>query len=164
MIKIFVYILIGTCLITFESSMLSFLPIEFFKPDLGIPLIIYATLFLGPQGGLIISLLIGLTQEILSNSPHGAILFTKISIFLITTFLKNKIYIDSRYSFSYVCSGFVVLESFLFLTLSLLARGETSNIINVMFYTIPNAIFTGFFSIFIFSLVEYLNVKYLNEE
>ena len=63
-----------------------------------------------------------------------------------------------------MCSGFVVLESFLFLTLSLLSKGETGNILNVMFYTVPNAIFTGFLSILIFAFMEYLDMKYLSRE
>lgn len=164
MIRLPLYLLIGISLITIESSALSLLPIEFFKPDLGIPLIIYTTLFLGPPAGLIASLVLGLVQEILSNAPAGSILFTKLSIFLIASFLKSKIYIDSKYSFSSICSGFVILESFLFLVLSLLSKGETSNIVNVTFYTIPNAIFTGFFSIFIFSFIGHLDTKFLGRE
>jgi rod shape-determining protein MreD len=162
--KVFVYILIGLILTILESSTLSFLPIEFFKPDFGMPFIVYTAFFLGPQAGLITSILIGLIQEIMSNSPHGSMLFTKVSIFIMSTFLKNKLYIDSRYSFSYICGGFVLFESFLFLILSFLSKGETKNIVNMLFYTIPNAIFTGFVSIFIFSLIEFLNEKYLNRE
>jgi rod shape-determining protein MreD len=164
MIRLPVYMLIGISMITVESSVLSLLPIEFFKPDLGMPLIIYTTFFLGPPAGLITSVILGLAQEILSNSPGGSILFTKLSIFLIASFLKSKLYVDSKYSFACICSGFVILESFLFLALSLLSKGETSNIVNVMFYTIPNAIFTGFLSIFIFSFIGYLDMKYLIRE
>ncbi len=162
--KLAIYILLGIVLITVESSVLSLLPMEFFKPDFGIPLIIYTTLFLGAPAGLLTSFLLGLTQEVLSNAPPGSILFTKLSIFVITAFLKNRLYIDSKYSFSYVCSGYVVLESFLFLALSLLSKGETGNILNVMFYTIPNAIFTGFLSIFIFSFIQYVDMKFLSRE
>jgi rod shape-determining protein MreD len=159
-----VYILLGIIFIVIESSALSFLPIEFFKPDFGTPLVIYSTLFLGPAAGLTTAVILGLLQEILSNAPSGSILFTKLSIFIIATFLRNRLYIDSRYSFAYTCSGFVVLESFLFLSLSLLSKGETGNIVNVMFYTIPNAIFTGFLSIFIFSFIERLDTKFLGRE
>jgi len=45
------------------------LPIDFFKPDLAIPLVIYATLFLGPPAGLLTALLLGLAQEVLSSAP-----------------------------------------------------------------------------------------------
>jgi rod shape-determining protein MreD len=162
--RLTIYLLLGIILVVVESSALSFLPFEFFKPDFGTPLIIYTTLFLGPQAGLVTALLLGLLQEILSNAPSGSILFTKLSLFIITTFLKNSLYIDSKYSFAYICSGFVVLESFLFLTLSLLSKGETANIVNVLFYTVPNAIFTGFLSIFIFSFIEYLDTKILGRE
>ncbi|MCX5813262.1 MAG: hypothetical protein NT178_12070 [Proteobacteria bacterium] len=162
--KISVYILTGIILLTIESSLLSFFPVEFFKPDLGMPFILYTTFFLGPLPGLITSIFISLFQEILSNAPHGSIIFTKLSIFLLATFMKSKLYIDSKYSFSYICGGLAVVESFLFLALSVLSKGEISNIINVIFYTIPNAIFTGFVSIFIFSLIESLNMKFLSRE
>jgi len=162
--KTAIYTFIGLLLLLAESSLLSFVPVEIFKPDLGIPFIIYATLFLGPQAGAIATLFIGFMQEGLSAAPHGSILFVKIAIFLVTTFLKKKLYIDSRYSFAFVCSGFVVLESFLYITLSLLARGEARNALNILFYTIPNAVFTGFIGIFIFSFIDYLNVRYLDRE
>jgi rod shape-determining protein MreD len=162
--RLSVYILIGVCLTILQSSILSFLPIEFFKPDFGVPVIIYATLFLGPHSGLIAAIVLGLFQEILSNAPNGSIIFTKLSIFIIATFLKNQLYIDSRYSFSYICSGFVAVESFLYLALSLLSRGETFNIVNVLLYTFPNAIFTGFLSMFVFTFIEHLNMRYLSRE
>jgi rod shape-determining protein MreD len=157
-----VYIMLGMTLMILDSFLLSLFPIEFFKPDLGIPFIIYMTLFLGPQSGLVSALVIGLFQEVLSNSPNGSLIFTGISVFLLTTFLKSKLYIDSKYSFSYTCSGFVVVKSFLFLMLSILSKGETKNFVNVLFYTVPNAVFTGFVSIFIFSLMEYVNSRVLN--
>jgi rod shape-determining protein MreD len=159
-----IYILLAIVLLILDSYLLSLFPLEFFKPDLGIPFIIYTTLFLGPQSGLVAALVIGLFQEVLSNAPNGSLVFTGVSIFLLTTFLKNKLYIDSKYSFSYICSGFVVVNSFLFLTLSGLSKGETRNFLNILFYTIPNAVFTGFVSIFIFYLMEYLNSRLLNRE
>jgi hypothetical protein len=162
--KISVYTIIAIILLIIESSIISFFPVEFFKPDLGIPFIIYTTFFLGPLPGLITTLFVSLFQEILSNAPHGSIIFTKLSIFLLAIFLKSKLYIDSKYSFSYICGGSTIIESFLFLVLSILSKGETSNILNVIFYIVPNAIFTGFVSIFIFSLIESLNMKFLSRE
>lgn len=164
MIKVIVYLIIGLILTNFEASFGNFLPINFFKPDLGVPFVIYTTFFLGPQAGLITSVMIGLMQEIVSSSPGGSLLFTKVSIFIIAIFMRNKIYIDSKYSFSFVCSGAVLVESFLFLALSLLARGDSRDFFNVVFYSIPNAIFTGFLSLFLFSLIGFLNTRYLNRQ
>jgi len=162
--KTFVYIFAGIILLLIESSVLSFFPVDFFKPDLSIPFIIYTTFFLGPLSGFITSVFTSLFQEILSNAPNGSMIFAKLSIFLLAFFLRKKLYIDSKYSFSYICTGSAVLESFLFLMLSIISKGETSNIINVIFYTIPNAIFTGFISIFIFLLIESMNMRFLNRE
>lgn len=158
------FIAISIVLIIIQSATLSFLPADFFKPDVGIPFIIYVTLFLGPEKGFIATLIIALFQEILSNSPPGSMIFTKVFIFLLVTFLKGKLFIDSKYSFSYICGGSVVVESFLFLILSLISKGEVKNVMNVLFYIVPNAIFTGFIAIFIFSMIEYINIKFLSRE
>ncbi|HNQ46333.1 MAG TPA: rod shape-determining protein MreD [Syntrophorhabdus sp.] len=163
MTKIAVYLVIALVLTTFESAVVNFLPIDFFNPDVGIPFVIYTTFFLGPQAGLITSVVIGLIQEIVSTSPSGSLLFTKASIFIISVFMRNKIYIDSKYSFSFVCSGAVIVEASLFLALSYLTRGESRDMFNVAFYSIPNAIFTGLLSLFLFSLIGFLNVKYFNK-
>jgi rod shape-determining protein MreD len=163
MIKTLIYVTIGIALITVESSVLSGISMEFLKPDLGMGLVLYVTLFLGPQAGLFTAIVIGFNQEILSNAPHGSILFTKVSVFIIATFLRNKLYVDSKYSFACICGGFVIVESFIYLLLSLLAKGETRDIMNVATYALPNAVFTGFFSIFLFSLIEYLNMRLSKE-
>jgi len=164
MTKVVVYLIMVLILTTFESAFVNFLPIDFFNPDVGIPFVIYTTFFLGPQAGLITSVVIGLMQEIVSTSPSGSLLFTKVSIFIISVFMRNKIYIDSKYSFSFVCSGAVLVESFLFLALSFLTRGESRDAFNVAFYSIPNAIFTGFLSLFLFSFIGFLNMRYFNRQ
>lgn len=162
--KVSVYVLTSLIFMVIESAILSAFPVEFFKPDLGIPFIIYATFFLGPIDGFAATLIISLFQEILSNAPQGSVIFTKTCIFIIVIFMKGKLFIDSKYSFSYICGLSVIFESFLFLILSLLSRGEVKNVLNVLFYIIPNCIFTGFVSIFIFVMIEHLNERFLNRE
>lgn len=164
MMKVIVYLFFGLVFITLEVSLASILPIDFFKPDLGIPFLIYTVFFLGPEAGLITAVFLGVLQEVLSSSPEGSLLFTKVAVFVISIFMKNKIYIDSKYSFSFVCAGAVLLESFLFLALTFLARGESKDAFNVAFYSIPNALFTGFLSLPIFSFIGFLNARYLNRQ
>jgi rod shape-determining protein MreD len=137
---------------------------DLFKPDFAIPLIIYVTFFMGPGAGLVAALCAGLMQEGLSNAPTGSIMFVMISIFLITAFMKKQLYIDSKYSFAAVCSAAVILESFLFLMLSVVGKGEAGNVYNILYYAVPNAIFTGFVSLFVYSLLEYLNAAYFDRE
>lgn len=164
MIKVSVYAAIGLILTVLESSLLYSLPIEFFKPDLGIPFIVYTSFFLGPQEGLVTAVFVGILQELLSAAPAGAMVFTKVSIFLLCIFMKKKIYIDSRYTFAFGCSGAVLVESSLFLALSFLTKGEANDFGNIVFYSIPNAIFTGFVSLFIFSLIGFVNIRYLDRQ
>ncbi|MCX8110752.1 MAG: hypothetical protein N3D15_05840 [Syntrophorhabdaceae bacterium] len=162
--KVSVFIIIGFLFAIIESSLLSLIPAEFLKPDVTIPFVVYNVFFLSPLEALVGSVAMGLIQEILSNSPGGAMIFTKIIIFLIALFFKNKLYINSRYSFSYICSGAVICESFIYPLLMWLSRGESGNALNILVFMIPNAVFTGFVSIFIFSLIGYLNKRYLIRE
>ncbi len=150
----------GVFLMIFESSLSSFLPLELAKPDLGVPFIIYGTFFLSPAEGLLAAVLFGFTQEVLSNSPAGALVFINVALLLSCIFLKNRLYIESRYTFSLVCAASVLGESLIFLALSLLSKGETKNVHNVALFSVPDAIITAFVSLFLFRFFEGLKIRY----
>ena len=152
----------GVFLMIFESSLSSFLPLEIAKPDLGVPFIIYGTFFLSPSEGLLAAVLFGFTAEILSNSPAGALLFTNVVLLLACIFLKNRLFVESRYTFSLVCGASVLAESFIFLALSLLSKGETKNAHNVLLFSVPDAIITAFVSLFLFRFFEGLKIRYMS--
>ncbi len=151
---------LGILLVLFESTFFSFLPVEFSKPDPGVPLVIYATFVFSPVEGIIMALLFGYVQELLSNGPHGAMIFTKACLFLACMFLRSRLYIESRHTFALMSTCFVLLESAIFVLLSLFAKGETRNIVNVLIYSVPNALFTGFLALFVFSLLQQYRVGY----
>jgi rod shape-determining protein MreD len=151
----------GLFLLMSESSLFSFLPIELTKPDIGVPFIIYGTFFLSPAEGLVAAVVFGFFQEILSSGPHGALLFTNVGLLLSCLFLKSRLFIESRYTFSLVCAASVLVESLIFLALSLLSKGETRNFHNVMVFSIPVAIVTGFISLFMFKFFEHFKIRYL---
>ena len=150
----------GLFLMLCESAFFSFLPIELAKPDLAVPFIIYAVFFLSPADGLLAAGVFGFFQEILSNGPSGAMLFTNTGLLLSCIFVKSRIYIESRYIFSLVCAGSVLFESLLFLALSLLSKGETRDIFNVLLYSLPDAIVTGFVALFMFGFLERFRTSY----
>lgn len=162
--KITIYLAIGIICMLFESVLAVRFPMDFFKPDFAIPFIIYVTFFMGPGPGLIMTICVGLFQESLSSAPTGSILFLKMSLFLITAIMRKQLYIDSRYSFAFACSVAVLLDSLFFFMLSVLARGDTGNMLNIFYYAVPNAIFTGFVSYFLYVFIEYLNSTYLDRE
>lgn len=151
---------LGLFFTAFQSAFFSFLPIEFAKPDLAVPFIIYATFFLGPLEGLIASALFGFSQELVSAGPAGSMLFTKIALFIGGFLLRSRLYIESRYTFSLLTMGFVVFESAVFLALGIVAKGELRNIYNVSLYVIPTAVFTGMLSLPIFSLLEQFKIRH----
>lgn len=139
---------------------LLFLPIELAKPDLAVPFIIYAIFFISPGDGLLAAAVLGFTQEMLSNGPSGAMLFTNTGLLLSCIFLRRRVYIESRYIFSLVCAASVLFESLLFLALSLLSKGETKDIFNVLLYSVPDAIVTAFVALLMFSFFERFRTGY----
>lgn len=160
MMRRLVCLALGLFLTAFQSAFFSFFPIEFAKPDLAVPFIIYATFFLGPLEGLIASALFGFSQELLSGGPAGSMLFTKIAVFIGSAFFRSRLYIESRYTFSLLTMGFVAFESVVFLALGIVAKGEIKNIFNVSLYVVPAAVFTGMLSLPIFSLIEQFKIRY----
>jgi rod shape-determining protein MreD len=150
----------GLFLMACESSLFSFLPLEFTKPDLGVPFIIYATFFLSPAEGLVAAVVFGFSQELLSSAPSGSMLFTNVGLLLSCVFLRSRLYIESRYTFSLVCAASVLFESMIFLALAVLSKGETKNIVNVAVYSAPDAIVTGFLSLFMFAFFEQFKFRY----
>jgi cell shape-determining protein MreD len=151
---------LGVVLVAFQSSLFSFLPLEVTKPDMGMPFIIYAIFFLSPFDGLIAALVFGFGQEVLSAGPAGSVLFVHMALLLTCLFVKSRLYIESRYTFSLVCAASVLFEALLFLAVSLLAKGETKDFFNVLLYSIPDAIATGFISLFMFSLFQQFKLRY----
>jgi rod shape-determining protein MreD len=150
----------GVFLLVCESSFFSFLPIELAKPDLAVPFIIYAVFFLSPADGLLAAAVFGFTQEMLSSGPSGAMLFTNTGLLLSCVFVRRRLYIESRYTFALVCAASVLFESLLFLTLSLLSKGETKDSFNVLLYSVPDAIVTAFVALFMFGFFDRFRTGY----
>lgn len=160
MIRTLIIIFVGVLFSILESALLSFFPMEFIKPDLGLPFVLYAALFLSPPEALVVAVVVGISQEILSNAPHGTIVFSKVAVFLVTIFLRRKLYIESRYSFAYSCIIFMVFESVLAILMGFFARGDTNNILNILVFLAPNALFTGFASVLILSFIDLLSRRF----
>ena len=150
----------GVFLMLCESSLLSFLPVEFAKPDIGVPFIIYGTFFLSPLDGLLAAVLFGFTQEVLSNCPPGAMVFTNVGLLLSCVFVKSRLHTESKYIFSFVCAGAVLFKSFLFLALSFLSKGESKDIFNVLLYSLPDSVMTAFVSLPLFTFFEQSRARY----
>jgi len=146
-------------LMILQSALFSFLPIEFSKPDIGVPCVIYATFFLNPIDGLITAAIVGFTQEILSVGPHGALIFTKVFLFLSCIFLRSRLYIESQYLFAAISASFVLLESVLFIALAFLGKGEAGPIVTVLKFSLPNGVFTGILALFFFPVFERLKLS-----
>ncbi|HVN24133.1 MAG TPA: rod shape-determining protein MreD [Syntrophorhabdales bacterium] len=146
-------------LMVLQSALFSFLPIESSKPDIAVPYIIYATFFLSPFEGLITAFIVGFAEEMLSVGPHGALIFTKVFLFLSCIFLRSRLYIESQYLFAAISSCFVLLESALFIALAFLGKGEAGAVMTVLKFSLPNAVFTAVLALFLFPVFERLKLR-----
>ena len=155
--KTALYIFIGIVLLLIETAIAPHITLDVLKPEVGIPIVLYATFFLGTGPGLVTAVCIGLTEEALSGAPHGSLLFVTMVIYLIAALMRKKYFVDSKYTFAYFSSGAVLVQSCLFAALTFFAHGETRGILNIVFYMAPNAIITGFVSILLFSFIDRLN-------
>ncbi len=155
--KTSLYIFIGIILLLIETVISPHVSLDVLKPELGIPVVLYVTFFLGPGPGLVAAVCIGLAEEGLSGAPNGSLLFVTMVIYLIAALMRKKYFVDSKYTFAYFSSGAVLVQSFLFAALTFFAHGETRGILNIAFYMVPNAIITGFVSILLFTFIDRLN-------
>ena len=155
--KTAIYIFIGIVFLIIETVISPHISLDVLKPEVGIPIVIYVTFFLGAGPGLFSAVCIGLTEEGLSGAPNGSLLFVTIVIYLIAAIMRRKYFVDSKYTFAYFSSGSVIVQSGLFAALSFFSHGEMRGILNILFYMVPNAIITGFVSILLFSFIDRLN-------
>ena len=138
------------------------MPLELAKPDLGVPFIIYGTFFLSPAEGLLAAVLFGFTQEVLSNSPAGALVFINVALLLSCIFLKTGYTSNRDIPFPLSAPLQFSGSSLIFLALSLLSKGETKNIYNVLVFSIPDPIMTAFVSLFMFRFFEQVKIRYMS--
>jgi rod shape-determining protein MreD len=155
--KTSLYIFIGIILLLIETVISPHISLDVLKPELGIPIVLYVTFFLGTGPGLVAAVFIGLAEEGLSGAPDGSLLFVMIVIYLIAALMRRKYFVDSKYTFAYFSSGAVLVQSCLFAALAFFAHGEARGILNIAFYMVPNAIVTGFVSILLFTFIDRLN-------
>ena len=141
-----------------KRSSSSHISLDVLKPDFGIPFIIYVTFFLGP-GRACIRCLYRARQEGLSRAPTGSLLFVTIAIYLITAHYAQKISLSIRNTvFAYFCSGAVLVQSFLFLALSLFRTRRDQRISQHLFLRGPechNYRFCIHFSFFLHRTAEH---------
>ncbi len=155
--KTAIYTLVGILLLLIETVISPQISLDVLKPELGMPIVLYVTFFLGAGPGLVSAVCIGIAEEGLSGAPNGSLLFVSIVIYLIAVIMRKKYFVDSKYTFAYFSSGSVLVQSGLFAALAFFARGETNQVVNIAFYMVPNAIITGFVSILLFSFIGKLN-------
>lgn len=140
-------------LLSLQSVLLKYMSMDFLKPDLAIPFVAYEAFFFSSKSALLMAFLAGLIQEGFSLVPPCTLLLTKMAILITLFFLRGSYYIESSYIFGLTCGFMDVFQTVFLILISLLAKGESKGLLNILFYTLPNFTFTSLVSIGIYNLL-----------
>lgn len=136
-----------------QSVVFHHLSFDFLKFDSVLPFLVYLTFFRNLGLAFFYTLVFSLIQEGFSICPPGLFVFTKTFVFLMCILLKERFFIESKYTFGIVCAGFYIVETLIILVLSLFKLESASGIVCFLLYLVPNAALTGLFSIVLYPLL-----------
>lgn len=160
MLKLLLLLLLLFVINALESVLLNYVSLDFLKLDFAIPLIVYQSFFGSVNSAFWVAIILGLIQEGFSSVSSGTLVFTKTSVFLFCFFLRHRYYIESQYTFGAVCGASELFESLLVLALSLLVKGDISNVFNILTYLLPNTVLTALFSLPFYYVFIRIDQKY----
>ncbi len=148
--------LLGTIFLTIQTTLLSYLPIERFRPDILLALILFWGFTLPSVSGGLHSLLIGYLMDLFSGNCFGLYTFTRPLLFYLAQLFRGRFYLESflpQFLFAFL---FALFEGLLILALlSVLNPAPLRNLYPrfVTFY-LPQSFFTGGITPALFLLLQ----------
>ena len=112
-----ILLLLGILFLTFQTTLLSYLPIQRIRPDILLVLILYWGFTLPPVSGGIHALFSGYLMDLFSGNSFGLYTFTRPLLFYLAQLFKGRFYLESLISQSLFVFVFALVEGFLILTL-----------------------------------------------
>jgi rod shape-determining protein MreD len=149
---------LGVLLLTFQTTLLSYLPIQRIRPDIVLVLILCWGFTLPPVSGGILSFLLGFLMDLFSGNSFGLYTFTRPLLFYLTYLFKGRFYLESFLSQSLFVFLFALFEGLLILALlSALNPMHLSNLTPLLFaYFLPQSLLTGLIAPILFFLLHRL--------
>lgn len=149
-------LLLGILFLTFQTTLLSYLPIQRIRPDIVLVLILYWGFTLPPVSGGIHALFLGYLMDLFSGNSYGLYTFTRPLLFYLTQLFKGRLYLESFPSQSLFVFVFALFEGLLILTLlSALNPGPLGNLYPLFFtFFLPQSFLTGMITPVLFLLLQ----------
>ena len=149
-------LLLGILFLTFQSTLLSYLPIQRIRPDIVLVLILYWGLTFPPVSGGIHALFLGYFMDLFSGNCFGLFTFTRPLLFYLAQLFKGRLYLESLPSQSLFVFVFALFEGLLILLLlSALNPAPLGNLYPLFFtFFLPQSLLTGMITPFLFFLFQ----------
>jgi len=154
--RIVVPLLLGVIFLTFQTTLLTPLPIQRIRPDIVLILILYLGLFYPPILGGILALFMGFLTDLFSGNGFGLYTLSRPLIFYVAQFFKGRFYLESFTSQFLFVFIFGLVEGLLILILlSGLNPGPIGNLYPLLFtLLLPQSFFTGLATPILFFLLR----------
>jgi rod shape-determining protein MreD len=149
-------LLLGVLFLTFQTTLLSYLPIQRIRPDILLVLILYWGFTLPPVSGGIHALFLGYLMDLFSGNSFGLYTFTRPLLFYLAHLFKGRLYLESIQSQSLFVFVFALFEGLLILTLLAALNPAPLGNLYAPFLTsfLPQAFFTGMITPVLFLLLQ----------
>jgi rod shape-determining protein MreD len=151
-----ILLLLGILFLTFQTTLLSYLPIQRIRPDIVLVLILYWGLTFPPVSGGIHSLFLGYLMDLFSGNSLGLFTFTRPLLFYLAQLFKGRLYLESLPSQSLFVFVFALFEGLLILILlSALNPAPLGNLYPLFFTSfLPQSFLTGMITPVLFFVLQ----------
>jgi len=149
-------LLAGILLLIFQTTWLSYFPIQRIRPDVLLIFALYLAFFFPPILGGILAFFIGYLMDVFSGNTLGFYTFSRTLVFFATQFFKERFYLEG-FSFQFLFAFiFSILEGGLLLILiNGLEPVSFGNLFASLFtFLLPQSFFTGLVAPLLFFLFK----------
>jgi len=151
-----ILLLLGILFLTFQTTLLSYLPIQRIRPDIVLVLILYWGFTLPPVSGGIHCLFLGYLMDLFSGNSFGLFTFTRPLAFYLAQLFKGRLYLESFPSQSLFVFVFALFEGLLILTLLAALNPTPLGNLYPLFFTffLPQSFLTGMITPVLFFILQ----------
>jgi len=147
---------LGVLLLTLQTTLLAFFPIQRIRPDLVFILILYLGLFYPPISGGILAVFLGFLMDLFSGNSFGLYTLSRPLIFYMAQLFKGRFYLESFTSQFFFVFIFGLVEGlFVLMLLKILNPGPMGHLYPLLFtFLLPQSFFTGLITPILFFLIR----------
>ena len=151
-----ILLLSGILLLTLQTTLLSYLPVQRIRPDIVLILILHWGLSFPPVSGGIHSLFLGYLMDLFSGNSFGLYTFTRPLLFYLAQLFKGRLYLESLPSQSLFVFVFALFEGLLILALLYALNPAPLGNLYPLFFTffLPQSFLTGVITPVLFFLLQ----------